>query len=144
MLRRLVSALTAFDASLATNTKVKIVTTKKGKGRIFLTPLDEQPEPPNIVGLTATLVQRWPMTNLLDILKETELRVRFTDAFRTIGTREVLNPEVLQRRVLLSLYGLGTNSGLKRMSTRRSQDSYPDLQYIRRRYITKERLRSAI
>ena len=55
------------------------------------------------------------MTNSLDILKETELRVRFTEAFRTIGAREVLNPEVLQRRLRLCLYGLGTNAGLKRM-----------------------------
>ena len=84
------------------------------------------------------------MTNLLDILKETELRVRFTEAFRTIGAREVLNPEVLQRRLLLCLYGLGTNAGLKRMCSGGSEDSYPDLQYIRRRYITKEQLRSAI
>jgi hypothetical protein len=45
-----------------------------------LTPLEEQPEPPNILALTTALVQRWPMTNLLDILKETELRVRFTEA----------------------------------------------------------------
>ena len=51
--------------------KVKIVTTKTGKGQIRLTPLDEQPETPNIVKLTATLVHRWPMINLLDILKET-------------------------------------------------------------------------
>jgi len=56
--RKVKAALTAFDGSLPTTTKVKIATTKKGKGRIFLTPLDEQPEPPNIVGLTATLVQR--------------------------------------------------------------------------------------
>ena len=72
------TALAAFNASLRTNTKVKLVTTKKGKGRIGLTPLQEQPEPPNILALTAALVQRWPMTNLLDILKETELRVGFT------------------------------------------------------------------
>jgi TnpA family transposase len=138
------AVLTAFEASVPTNTKVKIVTTKKGKGRICLTPLEEQPEPPNIVGLTAALVHRWPMTNLLDILKETELRVRFTEAFRTIGTREVLSPEVLQRRLLLCLYGLGTNAGLKRMCSGGGEDSYADLQYIRRRYITKEQLRSAI
>ena len=56
-------------------------------------------------------------------------------AFRTIGAREVLNPEVLQRRLLLCLYGLGTNAGLKRMCSGGSEDSYPDLQYIRRRYI---------
>ena len=37
------------------------------------------------------------MTNLLDILKETELRVRFTDVFRTVGSREVLTADVLQR-----------------------------------------------
>ncbi len=79
-------ALTSFDANLPANPKVKIVTTKKGKGRICLTPLEEQPEPPNISALTAALVQRWPMTNLLDILKETELRVGFTEAFRTTGT----------------------------------------------------------
>jgi len=142
--RRMEAALTAFEASVPTHAKVKIITTKKGKGRICLTPLEEQVEPPNIVVLTAALVQRWPMTNLLDILKETELRVRFTEAFRTIGTREVLSPEVLQRRLLLCLYGLGTNAGLKRMCSGGGEDSYADLQYIRRRYITKEQLRSAI
>jgi hypothetical protein len=142
--RTMEAALTALEASVPTDTKVKIVTTKKGKGRICLTPLEKQPEPPNMVALTAALVQRWPMTNLLDILKETELRVRFTEAFRTIGTREVLSPEVLQRRLLLCLYGLGTNAGLKRMCSGGGEDSDADLQYIRRRYITKEQLRSAI
>jgi TnpA family transposase len=142
--RKMETALAAFNASLPANAKVKLVTTKKGKGRICLTPLDEQPEPPNIVALTTALVQRWPMTNLLDILKETELRVRFTEAFRTVGTREMLKPEVLQRRLLLCLYGLGTNAGLKRMCSGGGEDGYADLQYIRRRYITKEQLRAAI
>ncbi len=142
--RKMEAALTALDASLPSNVKVKIVTTKNGKGRIRLTPLEEQPEPANIVALTAALVHRWPMTNLLDILKETELRVRFTEAFRTIGTREVLNADVLQGRLLLCLYGLGTNAGLKRMCSGGGEDSYAELQYIRRRYISKEQLRSAI
>ena len=142
--RKMEAALSAFDASLATTTRVKIVTTSKGKGRIGLTPLEEQPEPPNIVALTAALVQRWPMTNLLDILKEAELRVHFTEGFRTIGTREVLSQDVLQRRLLLCLYGLGTNAGLKRMCSGGGEDSYADLQYIRRRYLTKEQLRTTI
>jgi hypothetical protein len=46
--RKMEVPLTTFDANLPTNPKVKIVTTKKGKGRICLTPLEEQPEPPNI------------------------------------------------------------------------------------------------
>jgi TnpA family transposase len=141
---KMTAALAAFDASLLTNPHVKIVASKMGKGRIRLTPLAAQPEPPNIVALTAALVQRWPMTNLLDILKETELRIRFTEAFRPIGTREVLSPQVLQHRLLLCLYGLGTNAGLKRMCSGGGTDSYADLQYIRRRYITKEHLRAAI
>jgi TnpA family transposase len=138
------ATLAAFNASLPANPKVKLIITKKGKGRICLTPLDEQPEPPNIVALTAALVERWPMTNLLDILKETELRVRFTDSFRTVGAREMLKPEILQRRLLLCLYGLGTNAGLKRMCSGGAEDGYADLQYIRRRYLTKEQLRVAI
>jgi Tn3 transposase DDE domain len=138
------TALTALDTGLLSNVKVKIVTTKNGKGRIRLTPLEEQPEPANIVALTAALVHRWPMTNLLDILKETELRVRFTEVFRSIATREVLSADVLQRRLLLCLYGLGTNAGLKRMCSGGGEDSYAELQYIRRHYITKEQVRSAI
>jgi TnpA family transposase len=141
---RMEAALAAFDTELPTNKQVKIVTTKKGKGRIVLSPLEALPEPSNIVALTAALVERWPMTNLLDILKETELRVHFTDAFRTVGAREALDGDVLQRRLLLCLYGLGTNAGLKRMCSGGGVDSYADLQYIRRRYITREQLRAAI
>jgi TnpA family transposase len=138
------AALAALNSGLPTNPNVKIATTKKGKGRIRLSPLEAQPEPPNIAALTAALVQRWPMTNLIDVLKETELRVHFAEAFRSTGTREVLRPEVLQRRLLLCLYGLGTNAGLKRMCSGGGDDTYADLQYIRRRYITKEQLRAAI
>ena len=58
---------------------------------------------------------------------ETELRVRFTEAFHTIGTREALSPEVLQRRLLLCLYGLGTNAGLRRMCSGGGEDRYAGL-----------------
>jgi TnpA family transposase len=94
--------------------------------------------------LTAALVEHWPMTNLLDILKEVELRVGITSAFRTVGAREVLDTAVLRRRLLLCLHGLGTNAGLKRMGSGGTEDSYKDLLYVRRRYIHKEALRAAI
>jgi len=138
------SALTAFNTDLPTNTKVKLLTSKKGRARISLTPLDEQPEPPNLLKLTAALVDHWPMTNLLDILKETELRVHFTECFRSLGAREVLEQDTLQRRLLLCLHGLGTNAGLKRMCSGSSEHHYSDLLYVRRRYITKDHLRMAI
>lgn len=138
------TALTALDTTLPSNPQVKILTSKKGKSRLSITPLAKQPEPPNLVQLTAALVERWPMTNLLDILKETELRVGFTDTFHTVGTREVLAADVLQRRLLLCLYGLGTNAGLKRMGNGGGVDSYKDLLYVQRRYGQKEALRTAM
>ena len=54
----------------------------KSGGWIALSKLDPQPEPENILALKADLAARWPMTGLLDMLKETDLRVGFSDAFR--------------------------------------------------------------
>ena len=141
---KLETALAAFDADFPHNPKVKLLTSKKGKGRIVLSPSEPLPEAPNLDHLKAALIGRWPMTNLLDILKETELRVGFTDVFRTVGVREVLNPEVLRRRLLLALYGLGTNAGLKRVSSGGGADSYDDVLYVRRKYLTPAQLRAAI
>jgi Tn3 transposase DDE domain len=47
-------------------------------------------------------------------------------------------------RLLLCLYGLGTNAGLKRVSSGAGAESYPDLVYVRRRFIRKEPFREAI
>jgi TnpA family transposase len=142
--RRMETALAALDTHLPNNPHVRILTSKHGKGRLHVAPLARQPEPPHLAKLTTALVRRWPMTNLLDILKETELRVQFTDVFTTVGSREVLAPAILQRRLLLALHGLGTNAGLKRVCSGGTDDDYADLLYVRRRYIHKEQLRSAI
>jgi hypothetical protein len=45
------------------------------------------------------------------------LRVNFTAAFRTTASREALDPALLQRRLLLCLFGIGTNVGLKRVAS---------------------------
>ena len=141
---RMESALDALNTDLPSNTRVKLIVSKKGKGRLSISPLTALPEPQNITRLAAALVQRWPMTNLLDVLKETELRTGFTDAFHTVAAREVLSREVVQRRLLLCLHGIGTNAGLKRMCSGGGEVSEAVLQYIRRRYVHKEQLRDAI
>jgi TnpA family transposase len=84
------------------------------------------------------------MTGLLDIFKEAALRTGFTDAFATLATREALDRETLQKRLLLCLYGLGTNTGLRRLASADPHTTYSDLRYVRRRYINKEQIRSAI
>ena len=80
--------------------------------------------PPNIVALTTALVQRWPMTNLLDILKETELRVHFTEAVLAPYPGES-SPQVLQHRLLLCLYGLGTNAVLNAWAAEEARIGMP-------------------
>jgi hypothetical protein len=81
------------------------------------------------------MARRWPMTSLLDILKETDLRVGFPQLFRSPTAWENLDRDTLQYRLLLALYGLGTGAGLKRVGMGHNGVSYRDLLYIRRRFI---------
>ena len=135
-------ALTRLDQCLPKNPHVQCLT--KGKGWIALSPLDAQPEPLVLHRLTTEIGQRWQMTSLLDMLKEADLRIGLTAAFKSPTAWESLERAVLQPRLLLCLYGLGTNTGLKRMSAEERGVSYKDLLYVRRRFVNKEHLRQAI
>jgi TnpA family transposase len=81
---------------------------------------------------------------LIDIIKEVDLRVNFTAAFRTSASRGALDPALLQRRLLLCLFGIGTNVGLKRVASQQPSVSFEELRYVKRRFIQKEALRTAI
>jgi TnpA family transposase len=140
--REMSEALTLLDRSLPKNPHVKIL--QKRHGWIALSPLNAQPEPVNLSELKSEILKRWPMTSLLDMLKETDLRTDFSKAFKSATGRESLDPATLQKRLLLCLYGLGTNTGLKRVSSGAGAESYPDLVYVRRRFIRKEPFREAI
>jgi TnpA family transposase len=122
--------------------KVKLLPNRKKP--ICLSPLDPQPEPHNLVNLKQEVGKRWPMTSLLDILKETALRTNFPDLLTSVASRERLPRDVLHRRLILCLYGLGTNTGFKRLPSADLSTTYSDLRYVRSRYIHKEQLRNAI
>ena len=66
-------ALAMFHSGLATNPFVRIL--KRGGGRIALTPLEKQEDPAGLAALKAEIGWRWPMTSLLDMLKEADLRI---------------------------------------------------------------------
>ena len=134
------TALDQLDRGLAQNPSVKILP----RGKIVVSPLDAQPEPMHLGHLKAEILQRWPMTSLLDVLKETDLRVGLSPHFTSATAHESLDPETLQRRLLLCLYGLGTNTGLKRVANSDVGASYADLRYVRRRYLRKDTLCAAI
>ncbi len=139
---KMCSALADLNKEIPDNQKVRILT--HGKKRISITPFEAQEEPISLTALKREIAGRWPMTSLLDVLKEADLRVGFTDHFKTVGDREILDRQSLQRRLLLCLYGMGTNTGLKRVSGNRHGISYKELLQVRRRYIHKAALRNAI
>lgn len=140
--QRMEEALELLNKTLPKNPHVQL--RDKGKKRIVLSPLPAQPEPRHLVELKAELMRRWPMTSLLDVLKETDLRVGFTELFKSLASREHLDRSTLQRRLLLCLFGLGTNTGLKRVAAGDPGSDYNDLLYVRRRFITQAALREAI
>ncbi len=134
-------ALTRLDRGMPCNPGVRL--DPRRQHPILVSPLEPQPELPNLEHLKAELARRWPMTGLLDILKETDLRVGFTATFTTAAAREATNRDEVRRRLLLCLYGLGTNAGLKRLAVGRHGFSYKELLHTRRRYIDAEALRDA-
>lgn len=134
--------LASLNKGLPKNPYVKL--RQVGKNRICLTPLDAQPDPVNLQRVKAEVFKRWGTTNLLDIFKEADLRIHFSDVFHSAGTREVVDRSVLQRRLLLCLYGLGTNTGLKRVLTGEEGTTYKELRYVRERFVRKDEMRNAI
>jgi TnpA family transposase len=141
--QQMIVALTTFDQALPKLSSQVRILDKKG-GWISLTPLTAQPDPHNLRKLKAEISKRWGVTSLLDILKEAELRIGFTQHFKSPASREVLDREILQKRLLLCFYGMGTNTGLKRISQGEHGQSYNELIYTRRRFIHQEHLRAAI
>jgi TnpA family transposase len=135
------AALSRLDRGLPRDPGVRLVPRRRRP--VVVSPLEPQPEPPGLGALKAELGRRWPMTGLLDLLKEADLRVGFTDAFATAATREAIDRDEVRRRLLLCLYGLGTNAGLKRLAVGRHGFSYKELLHTRRRYIDADALREA-
>src|ERR1019366_3377581 len=136
------AALNPFERGLPHNPFVRI--SKKAGGWITVTPLKPRPDPNNIEALKAEINDVWPMTNLLDIVKETDLRLHFTDRLKSATAYETLDREILRPRLLLCLNGLGTNAGLKRMHAAQHGATYKDLVYARHRHINVDQLRESI
>lgn len=133
--------LLQLNATLPSNDKVQL--RWHGKNRICITPFDPLPEPKGLLALKSEINRRWPMTGLLDTLKETALETGFLDAFETSASREALPQAVRDRRLLLCLYGLGTNAGLKRIAAGVPDISYDELKHVSRRYLDGPSLRAA-
>lgn len=129
------------NATILTNDKVRL--RWSGESRISITPFEPAPEPQGLMTLKSEIGRRWPMTGLLDTLKEAALDTGFLSAFETSATREALSRSDRDQRLLLCLYGLGTNAGLKRVAAGTPEISHDELLHVRRRYIDPASLRAA-
>jgi TnpA family transposase len=138
----MVKSLQQLNDSLPLDPDVEILS--KGGGWIRVTPLTKQKEPANLRYLKNKIKQQWWMTSLLDIVKEVDLRVGFTHSFVSLTGQQRIAADELQKRLLLCLFGLGTNTGLTSVSMGNHGVSYDHLKYIRRRFVTKEAIRQAI
>ncbi len=84
-----------------------------------MSPLRARSNPENIDAVKAEVTADWPMAGLLDMVKEVDLRLGFTDALGSPTAYEALDRTELRSRRLLCLYGLGTNAGLRRLDASR-------------------------
>jgi len=140
---KLTLKLQNLNDTLPFNTKIKILK-RKNKSHIKVSPSEPQEEPMNLILLKNEIHKRWPIVNLLDLLKETNDRTNFTQHFKTIAANQKLPNETLSKRLLLCLCALGNNTGLKRMSASNGDENYSDLCYIKRRFINAENIRNAL
>ncbi|BBC28962.1 hypothetical protein SGFS_002530 [Streptomyces graminofaciens] len=144
--KKLRDALARLDTALELGTTGGVeVTTRRGEPWIRISPLGRQEEPENLVALKAEIEHRWGTIDLLDILKESEFATGFTGEFASVATREVTSTEVLCCRLLLVLFALGTNMGIKRVvATGKHSESEAVLRRTRHLFVNRANLRSAL
>ncbi|WP_348539311.1 transposase [Rickettsia endosymbiont of Oedothorax gibbosus] len=72
------------------------------------------------------------------------IRINFTKELETVGKSSNINSSDLQRRLLLCIFGIGSNTGLKRISIANDNVNYSDLRYVKKRHINATNIRNAI
>jgi TnpA family transposase len=144
--KEMTEALEDFERFQGDKPDVTIFHPGGGKRGVFKVPkLDKNPEPPIMHDIKTEVQKRWGMLDLLDILVEADRRLDFMRFFHTSAQRQILGPEDLRERMLLTIFSLGTNIGLKRLhSAANPSCSYADLRWFRTRFLHADSLREAI
>ncbi|GAA2440653.1 hypothetical protein GCM10010191_65740 [Actinomadura vinacea] len=128
------------------------ITRRKGEPWISVPPLARQPEPANLKRLKEEISRRWGVIDLLNVIKDVDHVTGFTADFTSVASRTVTDEATLRRRLLLCLYGLGTNVGIKRVADGVAAaavdlalaDTEAALRRTRRLFINRDNLRDAI
>ncbi|MCF6768539.1 Tn3 family transposase [Thiotrichales bacterium 19S11-10] len=135
-------ALSEFNNQVPKNKYVKLLN-RKG-GWIKLTPLEAQEESQNLKQIKEQLAKQWSSICLIDAFKEVELRLNLTKHFISQGERIYLKPRELSERLLLAIYGIGTNAGIKTMCVGNENVSYKKLQHVQQYFLSESNIKDAI
>jgi len=139
------TAMSDLDAALATGgTGGVSIGSRAGRPWITVPKLAKQPEPANLERLKAAVQNRWGTVDLLDMLTEADHHVGLVDCFPSITTRESTPAGTLRERLLLVLFALGTNTGIKHLASGEHGHSEATLRHVRRLHVTKENLRREV
>jgi len=114
--------------------------TDRAGGAIKLTPLDA-PEPRNLRRLKQAVQARWGTVPLIDMLKEAVLRTGCLRPVTSVAGHGSLPEHVLAERLLLAIYGYGTNTGIRAVAAGEHGHGEDEIRYARRRYLTAEAAR---
>ncbi|TCO55695.1 Tn3 transposase DDE domain-containing protein [Actinocrispum wychmicini] len=145
--RRHRAALDQLNSAMAENTAGGVrIKTRKGQAWISVPKLEKLPEPKNLAAIKAEVARRWGTIDLLDILKEADFLAEFSEEFVSVATREKLPKPTLRRRLLLCLFELGTNMGIRQLvaTAEQGEDGEAALRRVRASHITRDNLRAAI
>ncbi len=112
--------------------------------------MDKAPAPPCLDALKAAVGRRWGVIDLLDVLKNADFLTGLSEELTSVMSRDALPAAVLRRRLLLVLFALGTNVGIKRVADGLAAadpdttDTEAALRRVRASHITRENLRKAV
>jgi TnpA family transposase len=126
--------LEALDTALPTLDWVEI--SERKSGAIRLTKIEAAEEPRNLRKIKKEVGRRWGAVPLIDMLKEAVLRTGCLDAVTSVAGSSSLAPEVLAERLMLAIFGYGTNTGIRAVAAGGHAHSEDDIRYVRRRYLT--------
>ena len=139
----LLNATKELNNIIGSNTNVRIGI-KKGNPHIFITPYAAQDEPQNLAMLKQSVLKKWGNLSLLNILKESDIRIGLTTEIIEITDKSSMDSELLRQRLLLCIYSMATNTDFKRICNGTEGVTGQDLQYIKKRYLTPEVMRHII
>jgi TnpA family transposase len=149
--KRHVAALDRLNKGMKKNTTGGVrITKKKGEAWISVPPVGRQVEPENLEALKEEIARRWGVIDLLDLIKNVDHATTFTAEFTSVASRQITDPDVLRRRLLLCTFGLGTNMGIKRVADGTAAvvgmeaDTEVALRRTRRMFVNRDNLRAAI